>query len=128
MFIGLPGLRHMRAKLDWSDPDKFVLDTGRGGCRHTITVDSTGRQVITVEPTGAQLLPQPTRRLGLPPGHTTAGFVGPETRDSFGVGVAAKYATRERLRCTTSYPRAWTSTRGRARRPSSPRTRGGWWP
>ena len=29
MFIGLPGLRHMRAKLDWSDPRKMVLDTWR---------------------------------------------------------------------------------------------------
>ena len=29
MFIGLPGLRHMRAKLDWSDPSKMVLDTWR---------------------------------------------------------------------------------------------------
>ncbi len=28
MFIGLPGLRHMRAKLDLSNPDKMVLDTG----------------------------------------------------------------------------------------------------
>jgi hypothetical protein len=80
MFIGLPGLRHMRAKLDLSDPDKMVLDTGRGGCRHTITVSATGKQQAMVEPTADQL-PQPTRRLGLPPGHTSEGFVNAETQD-----------------------------------------------
>jgi hypothetical protein len=34
----------MRAKLDWSNPSKMVLDTGRGGCRHTLKVDATGEE------------------------------------------------------------------------------------
>jgi hypothetical protein len=87
MFIGLPGLRHMRANLDLSDPDKMVLDTGRGGCRHTITVSATGKQQAMVEPTADQL-PQPTRKLGLPPGHTSEGFVNAEPQDGHD-GVAA---------------------------------------
>ncbi len=86
MLIGLPGLRHMRAKLDWSDPSKMVLD-----CRHTITVDATGEPQVTVEPTAVQLLPQPARKLGLPPGHTTEGFDNTETLDSYAVGAAALY-------------------------------------
>jgi hypothetical protein len=55
----------MRAKLDWSDPNKMVLDMGRGGCLDTITVDATGKEQLTVEPKAVQLLPQPARRLGL---------------------------------------------------------------
>jgi hypothetical protein len=91
MFIGLPGLRHMRAKLDLSNPDKMVLDTGRGGCRHTITVGVTGKQQATVEQTADQLLPQPARKLGLPPGHTTDGFVNAKTQDDHDLGVAAPH-------------------------------------
>ena len=90
MFIGLPGLRHMRAKLDWSDPSKMVLDMGRGGCTHTITVVA-GKEQLTVKPTAVQLLPQPARKLGPPPGHTTEGFDNTETLGSYAVGAAALY-------------------------------------
>jgi hypothetical protein len=80
----------MRAKLDWSDPSKMVLDMGRGDCIHTITVVA-GKEQLTVEPTAVQPLPQPARKLGPPPGHTTEGFVNTETLGSYAVGAAALY-------------------------------------
>ncbi len=68
----------------------MVLDMGRGGCTHTITVVA-GKEQLTVKPTAVQLLPQPARKLGPPPGHTAEGFDNTETLGSYAVGAAALY-------------------------------------
>jgi hypothetical protein len=42
VFIGLPWLRLLRARLDWSDPARMVFDAGLGQSQHHVTVDKDG--------------------------------------------------------------------------------------